>query len=717
MRIFLRGISFHCILLDYIHEEKEDKKNAILQRFRQELKAGSIKPIVRTVFQNDEIEQSFRYMTAGKHIGKVLIKIRAEEKDLLSGPELLLKEAIPRFSCDSDKVYIICGGVGGMGLELADWLVLRRAKKLILTSRNGVTNGYQALRINLWKSYGAITIVSTNDISKKEEVETLLKIAEKLGPVAGIFNLAAVTDDKLFEMCNAEAFESVSMPKSRATQLLDRISRKLCPNLKHFVVFSSVSCGYGNAGQTNYGFANSSCERICEQRRKAGLPGLVIQWGAVGDVGMMTKIENPEKIFGLKEQPIRSCLQVLDVFLNQPETIVTSYIMGDKNTDYAKSESLVEAVATILGIEDLKSISMYSPLPELGMDSITGLEIKQMVEQQYNIFLSTKELISLTFSQLEDMEKSGKKISIDVKNENNILASIPYIRNALFTKTTSLNLLNVEPIVKLPSQLHESEESVENTVFFFPPTDGIAPPMEPLAKCLKMKVMCFQYHCVEQTDSLEKQATFYTSYIRQMIPSSVEFKIVAYSYGVIMAMEVLKILCSENRIGRVILIDGSLEMVKTLRSVYFGSMTELNDIQIKLMLDIISALKPPLASNEMEKEFQQARSWEAKLDLLLSKFPDDLSYGKDNLKILTEYLYHRYKTLNQYHFHLNEKLNVKATILKAKKSYLSIPLKINLKEYFAVTPEEYFINENHFTILSNNKTIELVNNAFVKCNE
>lgn len=82
----------------------------------------------------------------------------------------------------------------------------------------------------------------------------------------------------------------------------------------------------------------------------------------------------------------------------------------------------------------------------------------------------------------------------------------------------------------------------------------------------------------------------------------------------------------------------------------------------------------------MEKEFQQARSWEAKLDLLLSKFPDDLSYGKDNLKILTEYLYHRYKTLNQYHFHLNEKLNVKATILKAKKSYLSIPLKINLKE-------------------------------------
>ncbi len=49
-------------------------------------------------------------------------------------------------------------------------------------------------------------------------------------------------------------------------------------------MFSSVSCGRGNQGQTNYGMSNSIMERICEKRHADGLPGLAIQWGAVGDV-------------------------------------------------------------------------------------------------------------------------------------------------------------------------------------------------------------------------------------------------------------------------------------------------------------------------------------------------------------------------------------------------------------------------------------------------
>lgn len=52
-----------------------------------------------------------------------------------------------------------------------------------------------------------------------------------------------------------------------------RVTRKKCPDLDYFVVFSSVSCGRGNAGQSNYGFANSAMERICEQRHHDGLPG------------------------------------------------------------------------------------------------------------------------------------------------------------------------------------------------------------------------------------------------------------------------------------------------------------------------------------------------------------------------------------------------------------------------------------------------------------
>lgn len=63
-----------------------------------------------------------------------------------------------------------------------------------------------------------------------------------------------------------------------SVRFADEFSRKLAPQLKYFVVFSSVSCGRGNAGQTNYGLANSVMERIVEKRHRDGLPAKAIQW-------------------------------------------------------------------------------------------------------------------------------------------------------------------------------------------------------------------------------------------------------------------------------------------------------------------------------------------------------------------------------------------------------------------------------------------------------
>lgn len=68
-----------------------------------------------------------------------------------------------------------------------------------------------------------------------------------------------------------------------ATKALDAATREMAPELEYFVAFSSVSCGRGNAGQTNYGFANSVMERLVERRQADGLPGLAVQWGAIGE--------------------------------------------------------------------------------------------------------------------------------------------------------------------------------------------------------------------------------------------------------------------------------------------------------------------------------------------------------------------------------------------------------------------------------------------------
>lgn len=70
--------------------------------------------------------------------------------------------------------------------------------------------------------------------------------------------------------------------------------------MEYFVVFSSISSGHGNFGQTNYGMCNSAVERVCEGRIAVGLPALAVEWGAVGNVGMFVAFKdgNIEESYG-----------------------------------------------------------------------------------------------------------------------------------------------------------------------------------------------------------------------------------------------------------------------------------------------------------------------------------------------------------------------------------------------------------------------------------
>ena len=126
----------------------------------------------------------------------------------------------------------------------------------------------------MWREAGVKVTISTRNVSSLEDTRALITEATKLGPVGGLFNLAMVLQDGLMENQTAEMFQRVASPKVTGTLHLDQVSRELCADsLDWFVVFSSVSCGRGNAGQANYGFANSVMERVCETRRHDGLPG------------------------------------------------------------------------------------------------------------------------------------------------------------------------------------------------------------------------------------------------------------------------------------------------------------------------------------------------------------------------------------------------------------------------------------------------------------
>lgn len=278
----------------------------------------------------------------------MLIKIQKEDEPI-DAPIL----ALPRYYCLANRTYIIFGGLGGFGLELADWLIIRGAENIVLISRNGIKNGYQQMKIEQWRSYKVeVSIISNVDASDIKDCEYILRSAEKLAPVDAIFNLAVALNDKICQNHTAETFQEPFKAKACATKNLDRLSREICSQLRHFVVFSSVSCGRGNAGQSNYGMANSIMERICERRMQEGLHGLAIQWGAVGDVGLVADMQDNDKemiIGGTLQQKITSCIENLEEFLLQKHPVVASMVVAEKRSNILGTTNIIDTVANIMG--------------------------------------------------------------------------------------------------------------------------------------------------------------------------------------------------------------------------------------------------------------------------------------------------------------------------------------------------------------------------------
>ncbi|KAK4878177.1 hypothetical protein RN001_010683 [Aquatica leii] len=401
---FSNGRTYAGIFVDKFYD-KNAKKKQLQLLMQQGIETGYVKPLPRVVYGKTKLQDAVRYMSIGKHTGKIVIKFQDELTK-----NILPVKATRRFFCDINKVYVIIGGLGGFGIELVDWLIGRNAKKIILVSRNGITTGYQNYKINYWENLGCKVLVNQNNLTIEEECMKLLTIANTLGNIDGIFNLSVVLHDATIENQNKDTFKYVFEPKVVITRNLDTMSRRLCPYLRYFVVFSSIVCGRGNSGQTNYGMANSIAERICEQRKREGYPALAIQWGLIGDVGFVAeKLSTVVPMYGLEKQQISSCLNVMDIFLNQKEPIVSSSVFGHQQTKRkSKSEDLLTTVAEILAITNLKHVSMYTKLSSLGMDSISNTQLKQYLSAECSMHFSVNELRNMTLQMLVEKNNTFK---------------------------------------------------------------------------------------------------------------------------------------------------------------------------------------------------------------------------------------------------------------------------------------------------------------------
>ncbi|KAK9875963.1 hypothetical protein WA026_011065 [Henosepilachna vigintioctopunctata] len=708
LMLIQKECSFHGVMLDKFFDSTPPMKKIISSLLTKGLEDGMIKPLTTNIFQINEVEEAFRFMATGKHTGKVLLQIRKEELQKNELPSVIRKNAVARFTCDPEKSYVILGGLGGFGLELADWLILRGAKKLILNSRNGVRTGYQAYRLKTWRSYGVVVHISTADVTTREGCGILITEAEKLGPVDGLFNLAVVLRDSILENQTPENFTVSFAPKTTATKYLDDITRRRCFYLRHFVIFSSVSCGRGNAGQVNYGMANSAMERICERRRKAGYPALAIQWGAVGDVGLVAEMQKDLvelDIGGTLQQRISSCLQVLDTFLCQKQaTIVSSIVVAEKRRS-GSADNIVDAVAYILGTK-LNAVSHHSTLAELGLDSMTAVEIKQTLEREFEVFLSAQELRNLTFAQLQEMqdarlspadelEKGPRKSGIDL-----------FIQNLLEDPITMV------PVVRLPSLVEDNSDAP--ILFAFPGIEGYVDTLRPLALQLRAKVIgvqiCYKVPPVNFITAAEECLEQMTPYLK---PNEV-VNIVSYSWGTLIALEVISSLEKEGRRVNLIIIDGAPEMMTELVKTELKASTEA-DKYVLILCRLMMKFYPLDVVASYNEVLSKCPSTEEKLDVFMKATESLKQFSEEYRRTATIALCARVMEISVYKPSYG-KVNASAKLFKA-----SSPL------FKSILPEDYNLSKvcnnlegietfegDHVSMLQNPSLAERINELLSK---
>ncbi|XP_069697387.1 fatty acid synthase-like [Periplaneta americana] len=402
----LKNKSYHSIQVDNLFNSQNQDRHEVTRLMKTALESGIVTPLPAKVYPENNVKEAFRFVSSSRHAGKVLVKIQTEGPDKLMSPEVKLVSAISKFIVNPEKVYVIAGGLGNVGMEVAQWLVQRGVRKLLLTSRRAVTVGYKSMLIRRWRDSGVSVVTSTQDITTEEGANKLLQEANKLGSVEGILVLTMVLRDALFHNQTEENFKEVCKAKVDVTRSLDVASQRLCPDLRHFVVFSSMTCGRGNSGQTPYGMANSVMERMCEARRAAGLPATAIQWGPIADVGVIfNTIGNESELMGAVPQHIRSVLTSLEKILRHPHAVMASHVIPDKEVKSSSgvgTEDFMSTVANVLGIDNISSVYSPAGTDDFGIDSITSTELMNTFENQYNMKLSPQEIFDLMASTMKE---------------------------------------------------------------------------------------------------------------------------------------------------------------------------------------------------------------------------------------------------------------------------------------------------------------------------
>jgi polyketide synthase PksN len=227
-----------------------------------------------------------------------------------------------RLPLKQNGVFIVSGGLGGLGLVISEYLVKNYQCKLVLFGRSAL-KATQEEKLERLKAHGTEVIYLRADASKLEDMEMVVKVAkDRFAQINGVIHSAGINIDSFILRKSVEEINKVLAPKIYGAINLDLATRE--ENLDAFVLFSSIAGVMGNIGQCDYAYANHFLDSFAECRaelvreQKRFGKTLSINWPYWEEGGMHISSEEIaliEKQAGICPLPAKEGIQYLEELL------------------------------------------------------------------------------------------------------------------------------------------------------------------------------------------------------------------------------------------------------------------------------------------------------------------------------------------------------------------------------------------------------------------
>lgn len=236
-----------------------------------------VNPISYVRYDGLHIREALQYLQKAKHIGKVVIQM-PEVRQQGGTSEVYIS------MFNENATYLITGGLGGIGFEVAKWMVKKGAKNILLGSRKEPRKSTQAA-IDELNFKGANLIPVRLDVGDYDETKKLIQsITDPTGlnlpKLRGIMHCAGTINDALITNQDWEKLSSTFNAKVKGTMNLHELT--LGYPLECFVLFSSIVALYGSPGQSNHAAGNCFEDTFAHFRNSVGLPATTVNWGKLG---------------------------------------------------------------------------------------------------------------------------------------------------------------------------------------------------------------------------------------------------------------------------------------------------------------------------------------------------------------------------------------------------------------------------------------------------